>query len=57
MRTVTAPVLSEHNRPVGEIALCCQSAQDLTEADVLDAVLSKSGPALAKTLESSTLFR
>jgi hypothetical protein len=50
MSTVAAHVLSEHNRLVGKSSLCRQSAQDLTEADVLDVVLSKSGPALAKAL-------
>jgi hypothetical protein len=50
MRTVAARVLSEHNRLVGKGGLRRQSAQDLTEADVLDVVLSKAGPALAKAL-------
>jgi hypothetical protein len=45
-----ARVLSEHNRLVGKGGLRRQSAQDLTEADVLDVVLSKAGPALAKAL-------
>jgi hypothetical protein len=50
IRTVAARVLSEHIRLVGKSGLRRQSAQDLTEADVLDVVLSKSGRALVKAL-------
>jgi hypothetical protein len=50
MRTVAARVLSEHNRLVGKSGLRRKSAQDFMEADVLDVVLLKSGPALVKAL-------
>jgi hypothetical protein len=50
MRTVAARVLSEHNLLVGKSGLRRHFAQDLTEADVLDVVLSKSGPVLVKAL-------